>query len=205
MSTEFCEEARSEFCFRGSGIQIYQCTCFIGKSLEPGNSHRARTSRTLAYSSDIFQKFIFNESNQGIRQDCVKYRCSDVISHHAPVRSAVKDATTILMMTRTSSLLALLLWCFPAVIHAWTPPIRSASKDSAVTVSRRAVLPILVGAPPLVITSSQARAYSGATIDVNNAMAREFTAFPGYARNKFIGLLSTLRYIIPHNITTVYS
>lgn len=44
---------------------------------------------------------------------------------------------------------------------------------------RRAVLSLFVGAPLLAVADKQASAYSGPQIDVNNAMAREFTAFPG--------------------------
>jgi hypothetical protein len=73
--------------------------------------------------------------------------------------------------------LALFLSCMRA--NAWTASKNSISpnQESLVT-RRRALLPIFTTLFP--VAAASAASYSGPTIDINNAMAREFTAFPGY-------------------------
>jgi hypothetical protein len=61
-----------------------------------------------------------------------------------------------------------------------------------VKLSRRAVVLLFTAAPVLAVAAKGASPCSGPQIDVNNAMAREFTAFPGYARRELVILWDTV-------------
>lgn len=89
----------------------------------------------------------------------------------------IHTRVSTMTMLRRSFLLLVVLSLYCNVICAWSP----SSKDLGVESSRRAALPVLVCAPFLsfMMASPSVHAYSGPMIDVNNAMAREFTAFPG--------------------------
>lgn len=85
-------------------------------------------------------------------------------------------------LLRRFFLLLLLICLYYGAVHAWTTPNKFRDGDYLAKVaSRREILPFVAAAPLLLVdaTVAPANAYSGPQIDVNNAMAREFTAFPG--------------------------
>ena len=74
-----------------------------------------------------------------------------------------------------------ILTLFLAPIEAWMPPLRPAEVPRG-TANRRK---ILVSTAGLVFAASPLQVEAALQLDVNNALAREYTAFPGYVVRLF--------------------